>query len=127
MNKKGFTLTELLAVIVVLAIIISIAMMSSTSIMNKSKNKLYCEMQDNLKDVAITYYLDTKNDTVTVGKLIEDGYFEDNKAYCDKTAEITISIEKVNENDSSTDAATDYVATVPEGTCGNVPAKVCEK
>lgn len=119
MGKKGFTLTELLGVIVVLAIIIGIAMVSATSIMNKSKNKLYREMEDNLRDVAITYYLDTGIDTVTVEKLIEDGYFEDSKGYCNKNATITISIEKIVKNDDNEDAATDYVAVVEEGICGN--------
>ena len=41
MNKKGFTLAELLGVIVVLAIIVSVAGISAVSIMNKSKNKVF--------------------------------------------------------------------------------------
>lgn len=114
MNKKGFTLTELLGVIVVLAVIIGIAMMASTTIMNKSKIKLYREMEDNLKDAAIDYLLDNReninfdNATVSVDKLIEDGYFEDDKNYCVKTKNIKL-IRTEN----------DYTAIVEEGTCGN--------
>ena len=115
MNKKGFTLTELLAVIVVLAIIISIAMMASTSIMNKSKIKLYREMEDNLKDVAIDYLLDNRENinfeetpTVSVDTLIKEGYFEDNKNYCNK-----------NKNIKLIRTENDYTAIVEEGTCGN--------
>lgn len=121
MNKKGFTLTELLGVIVVLAVIIGIAMMASTSIMNKSKIKLYREMEDNLKDVAITYYLDTEDSEVTVGELIDQGYFEDNKGYCKKEYVIKISVEKIKGASTIKDGYVpeDYEAIVEEGTCGN--------
>ena len=123
MNKKGFTLTELLGVIVVLAVIIGIAGMSATSIMNKSKNRLYCEMHDNLKDAAIAYALANRDKntyniptSVTVGTLISEGYFEDDKGYCNKGAKITLS---------KTDM--DYDAIVPDRTCGNVSPDVCKE
>lgn len=121
MNKKGFTLTELLGVIVVLAVIVGIAMTSATSIMNKSKVKLYEEMENNLKDVAITYYLDTQDNKVTVGELIDNGYFEDNKGYCKKEYLIEISVKEI-EDASATKGGyvpEDYEAIVEKGTCGN--------
>ena len=62
MNKKGFTLAELLGVIVVLSIIVSIAGLSVISVMNKAKNKTFAEMTDNLKDAAKTCYLDNELD-----------------------------------------------------------------
>lgn len=92
MNKKGFTLAELLGVIVVLSIIVSIAGLSVISVMNKAKNKTFAEMTDNLKDAAKTCYLDNELDATncnTVKKLKDNGYFEDNKDYCDN--DITIS------------------------------------
>ena len=45
MNKKGFTLAELLGVIVVLSIIVSIAGLSVISVMNKAKNKTFAEVK----------------------------------------------------------------------------------
>lgn len=42
-NKKGFTLVELLAVIVILAIIVSIAVPSTISVSKKVKKNMYCE------------------------------------------------------------------------------------
>lgn len=92
MNKKGFTLPELLGVIVVLSVIIGIAGMSVLSIMNKAINKTLDEMKDNLKDAALTCYLDTKdaNKCNTPEKLKNDYYFEDDKGYCiDKGITIT--------------------------------------
>ncbi len=41
MNKKGFTLVELLGVIIILSIIMLIAIPNITSILNKSKNDTY--------------------------------------------------------------------------------------
>ncbi|MFA5696175.1 MAG: prepilin-type N-terminal cleavage/methylation domain-containing protein, partial [Bacilli bacterium] len=41
MNKKGFTLVELLAVIVILAIILAIAVPSITGILNSAKRSAF--------------------------------------------------------------------------------------
>lgn len=112
MNKKGFTLAELLGVIVVLSIIVSIAGLSVISVMNKAKNKTFAEMTDNLKDAAKTCYLDNElkqENCDTVKKLKDNGYFEDNKDYCDNTITITISF---SENSD------DYQVTLSEK-CGN--------
>lgn len=114
MNKKGFTLAELLGVIVVLSIIVSIAGLSVISVMNKAKNKTFAEMTDNLKDAAKTCYLDNELDATncnTVKELKDNGYFEDNKDYCDN--DITISFSK-----NSDDYSDDYQVTL-SGKCGN--------
>lgn len=116
MNKKGFTLAELLGVIVVLSIIVSIAGLSVISVMNKAKNKTFAEMTDNLKDAAKTCYLDNLDNLDkesaakncnTVKQLKDNGYFEDNKDYCANN--ITISF---NGNSD------DYQVTLSEK-CGN--------
>ena len=110
MNKKGFTLAELLGVIVVLSIIVSIAGLSVISVMNKAKNKTFAEMTDNLKDAAKTCYLDNELDATncnTVKKLKDNGYFEDNKDYCDN--DIFISFNETKD---------DYQVNLSEK-CGN--------
>lgn len=117
MNKKGFTLAELLGVIVVLSIIVSIAGLSVISVMNKAKNKTFAEMTDNLKDAAKTCYLDNLDNLDkesvakncgTVKKLKDNGYFEDNKDYCNN---VTIYFSETSDGD-------DYQVNL-EGKCGN--------
>ncbi len=55
MNKKGFTLVELLAVIVILAIIITIAVPSTIAVSNKIKKKMYNTKVDMIMDAAKMY------------------------------------------------------------------------
>lgn len=110
MNKKGFTLAELLGVIVVLSIIVSIAGLSVVSVMNKAKNKTFAEMTDNLKDAAKTCYLDNELDATncdTVKELKDNGYFEDNKSYCNNDISISFS-----------ETSDDYQVNL-SGKCGN--------
>lgn len=111
MNKKGFTLTELLAVIVVLAILIGIASQVSINLIAKSRQKTAEEMEETLKDAAITYYIDclekqnSCSKTVSVSYLKENGFFDDSKNIC-KNEQIII-----NEDNN------DYDAVVPKDTC----------
>lgn len=120
MNKKGFTLAELLGVIVVLAIIISISGISVVSIINKSRLKVSKEMEDNLKEAAITYVIDNKKEIefieniykIKVKELIIKNYFEDDKNHCERDAEITV--ESV-----SNGSVQDYKATVDANICAH--------
>ena len=54
-KRKGFTLVELLAVIVILAIILIIAVPGVLSIINKTKNSAYDRQLDMIKDSAKNY------------------------------------------------------------------------
>lgn len=116
MNKKGFTLAELLGVIVVLAIIISISGISVVSIINKSRAKVSKEMEDNLKEAAITYVIDKKRKDfpieITVQELIDEYYFEDDKNHCEKKAVVTV--ESVTSG-----SVKDYKASVEKNICTN--------
>ncbi len=60
-NKAGFTLVELLAVIVILAIVITIAVPSTLAISNRIKNNLYCSKIDFIKNAAEIYGEDRKD------------------------------------------------------------------
>ena len=84
MNNKGFTLVELLAVLVVLAILIAIAVPSTISISNKLKGNMYCSKIDSIETAAKLYGEDRKDSfnetydgnpsqTIAVGRLIETG------------------------------------------------------
>lgn len=55
MNKKGFTLVELLAVLVILGIVIGIAVPSMGGVMNKSKQKSEDAFVETLKDAMDIY------------------------------------------------------------------------
>ena len=110
MNKKGFTLSELLGVIVVLAIIITIATASIASIINRSKNRVSKEMEDTLKDAAVTYAIDNRLSSPTiinVSDLDSAGLFEDKTGKCSGVTSIRISY-----------ANHDYVVEL-EGHCNN--------
>ena len=60
-NKKGFTLVEVLAVIVILAIVISIAVTSVTSIRANSLKKLLETKISNIEGSAIMYAQDNQD------------------------------------------------------------------
>lgn len=117
-RKGGFTLTELLAVIVVLAIIIMLASTSVISVVNKARTKTSLEMRETLKDAALIYTLENiylekcsvsfsqevyeHNDisnmrdntscikSVSVATLKNAGLFEDNRGYCSNEDEVFV-------------------------------------
>lgn len=77
LNKKGFTLVELLVVIVILAVIMSIAIPSITSSIERSKDKQKIQIIK-LIESAGELYVDKHKNTVkpgqiTLDKLIGDG------------------------------------------------------
>ena len=82
MNNKGFTLVELLAVIVILSSMTLVVIASvSTSLIRREEKE--CEEQMELaKNAAKIYFslLDDDSDTdVTVGELKSEGYFSNSQ------------------------------------------------
>ncbi len=79
-NKKGFTLVELLAVIVILAILVTIAVPATLSISDKLKVNMYCkkigqiETQAKLYGEDIIDSLTTTGINITVKTLVDKGY-----------------------------------------------------
>ncbi len=76
MNKKGFTLVELIGVVVILGIIIGIAVPSYIAVSNNIKEKNYNQKIDNIKSKALEYATDNNVESITipVKALIEEGY-----------------------------------------------------
>lgn len=130
MNKKGFTLVELLATVVILGVLITIASFSATAMINNAKKKAGSLAVSNLKEAAITYYKQnniklskctagfmvdgdntssciTKANEVTVNTLIEAGVFTDTKNACDKNA--TVTVYRYVDPDSGIDELRSYV------------------
>ena len=110
-KNKGFTLVELLAVIVILAIVSLIAVPSVNGLLRKSRTNMFCKKVESI-EAAAKYYaqdyadkLTFNNDisSVKVATLLEYGYIkEDNKGQNDvkdprtdadlKNVDVTIKI-----------------------------------
>lgn len=60
-NKKGFTLTELMAVILVIGIVFSIAIPSVSYVIKASKKRAYRSHEDVMKKAAIAYLTQNSN------------------------------------------------------------------
>ena len=93
LNKKGFTLVELIATIVVLALVVSISAYAITNIINSAKEKNYELLIKNIIDASETYYQECKysnnsgitcDDTVTLQDLVNYGYLKGNGTKDDK-------------------------------------------
>lgn len=82
-NKKGFTLVELLAVIVVLAIIILIAMPSVMSAMDKARRNALITEANEITKIATTAYADDSMGTGITKVCYNLKYLSDN-GYLDK-------------------------------------------
>ena len=78
--KKGFTLIEVLASIVILSVIIAIAIPAVIAITNRSKTNMYCSKLGIIEKSAISYgteKLATLNDEIiTVQTLIDTKYIK---------------------------------------------------
>lgn len=85
LNRKGFTLIELIAVIVIISILLVLIVPSALSSSNKGKEASYNILVQNIKTAAETYYLeceygnilcswDGDNITVTIGNLADYGF-----------------------------------------------------
>lgn len=77
MNRKGFTLIELIATIVIIGVIALIATVSISSIIKKSTNQAYKNIEETMKTAAQNYMLKGNDfDTVTAETLIKNGFMD---------------------------------------------------
>ena len=67
-NKKGFTLVELLAVIVILALIMSIAIVSIGGVLNSSRRSTF-------KETAVSI-INGVRQHLTIANRLEEGYYQ---------------------------------------------------
>ena len=82
MNKKGFTLVELLAVIAILGIIVLITVISVNSTLKETKQSLSQTQIKNIEEAAKTYYINEQisnnNACISISTLIDSGYLNRN-------------------------------------------------
>jgi len=77
-NNKGFTLIELLAVIVILAVIAAIASSSIIKTIERSKQKTGDTAKAEIIEIGTAYLIAEGKESVTVQKLIDLKYLEEN-------------------------------------------------
>lgn len=75
-NKNGFTLIEVMGVIVLLSIIGLLTIPIITGTIKNSKESLYQTQMDNLKSAARLYVVDPLDDDLDKIKNLEDGIIE---------------------------------------------------
>lgn len=83
MNNRGFTLVELLAVIVILAIITGIGTFSVIAISNNTKTKMYCKKVKMMEEAAKMYGQDNIASVVNADP--DTGYIIDAKTLLSKS------------------------------------------
>ena len=89
-NKKGFTLTEILAVIAILGVILAIAVPSYNSLSKKFEKAYYEKLEDSILAAAKSYYKENAesrpaellySSVVTFSELIDNKNIDDIKGY----------------------------------------------
>ena len=80
MNKKGFTLTELITVIAIIGLILLITIPVYTGVMNNNKEEKYKLYVETVEKAVLTYAdieADDGDKSVTIQTLIDNGYLKD--------------------------------------------------
>ena len=84
LNNKGFTLVEVIAVVVLLSLIVGIAGYSITAIIKNSKEKDYQLLVKEIKNSVELYYQECNfvdnncNSNITLGYLVSNGFLKGN-------------------------------------------------
>lgn len=99
MKKKGFTLVELLAVLVILGVLLTLAFSAVSRYIGRGKNAYYRGLEKNIKVAAQDYYADYKTllprkigeaNKINLKDLVENNYIDavldENKKECYNTA-----------------------------------------
>lgn len=76
MNNKGFTIIELLAVIIILGILLALVTTAVLNISTRIREKSYNNLVSEINDAAENYATDTNKKIFFVQELIDNGYIE---------------------------------------------------
>lgn len=77
MNKKGFTMMELLVVFLIIAVLAAIAIPVFLGAIESSKVKADAATLKNVQSAARVYFQSNNNTVPTMDALVDDGYFEE--------------------------------------------------
>lgn len=131
--SKGFTLVELLAVIIILGVLTLITVVSINPILNDAKKSLTDSQINNIEESASLYYikygvglddfeLNNPKDCINVSKLIESGYINSEEITNPKTGEPVLGSVKV------TYKSNNYIYEYQDTTCTNYDKGIiCER
>lgn len=127
-NKNGFTLVELIAVVVIVAVVIGIGVPVFINVRKNVLNNQFENVKTRIETAAIKYANDTQIITVSVGKLIEEGYLspDDQKAIYNPidNSSLNCKIVEVSLNDGTYTAKLTNNGELEDGTCSNYDATV---
>ena len=113
-NKKGFTLVELMAVIVILGVLMGVAVPNALGIYKNMKIKYFCEKVSTIEQAATLYGQDKYGEEVTTNSneislakvsvldLVKAGYIKKDDDNC-QTSSSTSNCVKDPRDDSSLD------------------------
>ena len=127
-NKKGFTLVELISVVVILAIVIGVGIPVFIGVRKNVLNNQFENVKSRIETAAVKYANDTQIITVSVGKLIEEGYLtaDDQKAIYNPVdnSSLNCKIVEVSLNNGTYTAKLTDNGELEDGTCSNYDATV---
>ncbi|MFL2098717.1 competence type IV pilus major pilin ComGC [Marinilactibacillus psychrotolerans] len=90
-KENGFTLVELLAVLVILGIIVAIAIPAVGNIIDNARGDANEAEQELVIDAARLYFIENEGTEVDVETLISEGYLEERGEASDLTGTVTKS------------------------------------
>ncbi|MGN1000750.1 MAG: Tfp pilus assembly protein FimT/FimU [Bacilli bacterium] len=97
-NKKGFTLTELLATLIILGVIIAIAVPSYNNLSKRFEKEYYDKLEDSVLAAAKTYWKDNSDERpkeylesnhIYLRDLVDNKYIDSVNEYKDKDSKIS--------------------------------------
>ena len=111
MNKKGFSLIELLATLVILGTVMGIATYTIISILNSSKEKNYALLIDNIRGGAEVYYQECKYSRESILTVFDDDS-DAAESFCDYQVKLGELVEYGYVTGNKKDASGKYVSSV---------------